>query len=77
MITAALGGAQYILGNDEHMVFQPLADIDDEQERLFWAEWVAGLFANERPAVGLDAYQGEQIWTGLCSWRGYRASNAR
>lgn len=63
VITAALGGQQYILGDEDHMVFQPLADIDDEQERLWAMEWVTGLFANER--VLLDAYQGEQLWTAL------------
>ena len=65
VITAAIGGHQYILGDEDYMVFQPLADIDDEQERLWAAEWVTGLFANER--VVLDAYQSEKLWTALGS----------
>jgi type IV secretion system protein TrbE len=65
VITAAVGGHQYILGNEEQMVFQPLADLDDEQERLWAHEWVQGLFANEH--VALDAYQSEQLWTALIS----------
>ena len=65
VITAALGGHQYILGDEDHMVFQPLADIDDDQERLWAAEWVHGLFANEHRT--LDAYESEQLWTALCA----------
>src|SRR4030095_7329541 len=32
VITAAVGGQQYILGDDDQMVFQPFADIDEDQE---------------------------------------------
>lgn len=63
VITAALGGHQYILGDEEQMVFQPLADIDDEQERLWASEWVHGLFANEHQP--LNAQESEQLWLAL------------
>jgi type IV secretion system protein VirB4 len=65
VITASLGGHQYMLGDSESLAFQPLADIDDELERDWAAEWVTGLFANE--GMTLDAYQSEQIWTALCA----------
>jgi type IV secretion system protein TrbE len=65
VITASLGGHQYILGDDEQMVFQPLADIDDEVERGWALEWLTGLFVNEH--VTLTASEGEQLWTALCA----------
>jgi type IV secretion system protein VirB4 len=65
VITAAVGGKQYLLGDDDSLAFQPFADIDDELERAWAAEWVTGLFANE--GVRLDAYQSELLWTALCN----------
>ena len=63
VITAAVGGHQYILGDDDQLVLQPFSDIHEEVERQWAAEWLAGLFANER--VLLDAHQSELLWTAL------------
>jgi len=64
--TIGVGGGYYELGTDhEGLAFQPLAAIDQEMERVWSAEWIYGLLANEKIAVTPDVKQ--MVWEALTS----------
>jgi len=63
-----LGGVHYDLGAEGAIAFQPLARIDSEGDRVWAAEWVAGLFAHEQIAITPDVK--EAIWSALASLAG-------
>lgn len=51
-LTSAIGGGYYELGiKNEVLTFQPLANIDDESERIWASEWIAGLLINENVVI--------------------------
>jgi type IV secretion/conjugal transfer VirB4 family ATPase len=60
-----LGGEHYDLGSDAGLAFQPLAHIDNESERAWAADWVAGLLAQEGIDITPDVK--DAIWSALCS----------
>jgi type IV secretion system protein VirB4 len=62
--TIATGGGYYELGKEERgLVFQPLAEVDQESERLWAAEWVNGLLMNEHVAISPSVKQ--TVWEAL------------
>jgi len=63
--TLAMGGAHHELGADGALAFQPLVHIDDETERSWAADWIAGLLDHEKVAVTPDIK--EQVWAALNS----------
>jgi type IV secretion system protein TrbE len=64
--TIGIGGGYYELGNNANTLeFQPLANIDIDAEKLWAAEWIYGLFANEKIAVTPEIKQA--IWDALSS----------
>jgi type IV secretion/conjugal transfer VirB4 family ATPase len=60
-----LGGEHYDLGADGAIAFQPLAGIDDETERAWAAEWIAGLLHHE--GVPLTPEVKDAVWSALGS----------
>lgn len=60
-----LGGEHYDLGNDTDIAFQPLAQIDEERERAWAAEWIADLLRQE--GIELNPEVKESVWLGLQS----------
>lgn len=64
--TLGVGGGYYELGTNSGMLsFQPLANIDQEAERIWMAEWIHGLLANEKVIVTPNVKQ--KIWEALTS----------
>lgn len=64
--TAGVGGGYYELGtNSRALAFQPLANIDQESERIWASEWIHGLLVNEKITVTPDIKQ--TIWEALIS----------
>lgn len=64
--TLGVGGGYYEIGtSSESLQFQPLAEIDQESERVWAAEWVNGLLANEKVTVTPEVKQA--VWDGLTS----------
>ncbi|GAB5458310.1 MAG: conjugal transfer protein TrbE [Henriciella sp.] len=61
----AMGGADYDLGLEGGLSFQPLAAIDDEGERAAAQTWVIGLLAQE--GVEVTPPVREAIWSALCN----------
>jgi type IV secretion system protein TrbE len=62
--TIGVGGGYYELGKKEHgLVFQPLAKIDDEQERIWAADWIQGLLINE--SVEITPAVKQAVWEAL------------
>ncbi len=67
----AMGGDWHDLGGslsegaEDSVALQPLAEIDDEAERAWAAEWVAGILAREKIAITPDAK--DHIWSALAS----------
>ncbi len=61
----ALAGEHYDLGADGAIAFQPLAGIDDETERAWAADWIAGLLHHEE--VPLTPEVKEAVWSALGS----------
>ncbi|MEG8220986.1 conjugal transfer protein TrbE [Sphingomonas sp. HH69] len=65
----AMGGAHHALGSaeadGEALAFQPLADIDDANERSWAADWIAALLAAENVPVTPEVK--DAIWTSLGS----------
>ncbi len=64
-ITLGMGGDHYALGEDDALCFQPLARIDESQERSWALEWVCGLLAHEGVAVDPDVK--ETVWSAINS----------
>lgn len=62
--TAGVNGGYYELGRDERgLVFQPLAHIDTETERVWAADWIDGLLLNEN--VTLTPAVKQAVWEAL------------
>ena len=62
-ITAGVGGQHYALGGEGSLAFQPLAHIDDADERRWAATWVEGLLLQEH--LSLTPALREEIWLAL------------
>ncbi len=60
-----LAGEHYDLGADGAIAFQPLAGIDEETERAWAADWIAGLLHHE--AVPLTPEVKDAVWSALGS----------
>ena len=66
ILTAAVGGQFYDLAAEgSQLSFQPLAQIDNEKDRAWAAEWLYGLLENEKHTVTPDTKK--VVWTALCS----------
>ena len=67
VLTAGMGGDFYDLAKEEagSLSFQPLSDIDDEQERAWASEWVLDILRAEKIEVGPDVKRA--VWTALTS----------
>lgn len=68
--TLGAGGIYYDVGSHKHtgLVFQPLARVDEIEERTWAADWIAGLLVNENLEISPEIK--EVIWnalTGLAS----------
>jgi len=65
----AMGGAHHPLGSGdadgEMLAFQPLRRIDEEGERAWAADWVAGLFAHE--GIEVTPPVKDMLWSALTS----------
>lgn len=62
--TLGVDGGFYELGqNNKNLVFQPLAHIDNEHERIFAADWVNGLLINENIKITPDVKHA--VWEAL------------
>lgn len=61
----AMGGAHHELGLDGALAFQPLADIDDPEERSWASEWIGTLFDHESVAPSPEVK--EIAWSALTS----------
>lgn len=61
----AMGGAHHALGTSDALAFQPLRNIDDDDERAWAAEWVAALLGAERVDVTPEVK--EALWSALTS----------
>lgn len=67
--TIGVGGGYFELGGEHHgLEFQPLAFIDQEAEKIWAAEWIYGLLANEKIMVTPELKQA--IWDALVSLAG-------
>lgn len=66
-LTAGVGGDFYDLADEgeDTLSFQPLANIEDENERAWAAEWVYDFLRGENYQVTPDTKK--TIWTALCS----------
>ncbi|TPE59799.1 conjugal transfer protein TrbE [Sandaracinobacter neustonicus] len=64
----AMGGEHHALGESETLAFQPMRDIDDDAERAWAADWIAGLLAHEK--VGVTPEVKDALWSGLTSLSG-------
>ncbi len=64
-LTCGVGGQFYEVGDigSGGLVFQPLADIDQMQERVWAQDWVIGLFENENVTITPEIK--EAIWNAL------------
>lgn len=64
--TLAVGGDFFELGvADTGLSFQPLKDIDNENERMWASEWVADIF--EQQKIILTAAEKNELWLSLCN----------
>ncbi len=65
--TLAVGGEHYDVGAQENkgLVFQPLAKIDQLNERIFASEWLLELLKNEK--LSITPTIKETIWEALCN----------
>lgn len=64
--TIGVGGGYFELGAGKaSLAFQPLANIDLEMERVWAAEWIYGLLANEKINITPDVKQA--VWEALVS----------
>ncbi|MBN1684813.1 MAG: conjugal transfer protein TrbE [Gammaproteobacteria bacterium] len=62
--TYGVGGGYYELGREgSDLVFQPLALIDEESERIWASEWLQSLFMNEQLTITPEIKQA--IWDAL------------
>ncbi|MGD9153318.1 MAG: conjugal transfer protein TrbE [Gammaproteobacteria bacterium] len=68
--TIGVDGGYYELGkrdqqNKQYLEFQPLANIDDEAEKIWAAEWLLGLLINEEITINPEVKSA--IWEALSS----------
>jgi type IV secretion system protein VirB4 len=63
--TLGMGGEHYHLGSDRGIAFQPLQDIHEEVNRVWAAEWIAGLLLHEN--VEIDPDVKGTVWSALGS----------
>lgn len=65
--TLGVGGCYYEVGSNKNggLVFQPLANIEELEERVWAQEWIAGILANEKIAITPEIK--EVIWHALSS----------
>lgn len=63
--TLAMGGEHHVLGADGSLAFQPLRNVNQQADRSWAAEWVAGLLAHENVAVTPELK--EAVWSALTS----------
>ncbi len=61
--TLAMRGDYYELGTNEALAFQPLAEIDNDRERAWAADWIAGLLSNQSIQITPDIR--ESLWSAL------------
>ena len=63
--TACVGGKYYLIGDPEKggLVFQPLADIDLHEEKIWACDWLCGLLQNEH--VDMNSELKERLWEAL------------
>jgi len=66
--TLGLGGEHHDLGRDGAIAFQPLAQLDREDQRTWASEWIQARLLHE--GVTLDPEQKTAIWTALQSLAG-------
>lgn len=64
----AMGGAHHALGEGDALAFQPLRGIDNEAERAWAADWIAGLLVHEKVAVTPELK--DALWSALTSLAG-------
>ena len=66
VLTAGIGGDFYDLADEAELLsFQPLANIDDDNERAWAAEWVYDFLRAEKLTITPEVKK--TIWTGLSS----------
>lgn len=65
--TLCVGGAFFDVGSHQRngLVFQPLAHVDQPEEKNWAADWIAGLLVNEKLDISPEIK--EVIWHGLTS----------
>ncbi|OGT06765.1 MAG: conjugal transfer protein TrbE [Gammaproteobacteria bacterium GWF2_41_13] len=64
--TLGVGGGYHPVGDPESgLTFQPLSSIDQENERIWAAEWLQGLLMNEQVKITPDVKQA--VWEALTS----------
>ncbi len=63
--TLTMGGTWFDLGTDNVCAFQPLAKIDNKNERSWAHEWVCSLIAHEQISLTPDIK--DAVWSSLCS----------
>lgn len=61
----AMGGTWFDLGGENSLAFQPLAQIDNLNNRTWAHEWVSGLFAHEHITITPEIK--EHLWSALGS----------
>jgi type IV secretion system protein VirB4 len=62
--TLLVGGQFYPMGDDEHpTTLQPLADIDKEDDRVWAADWLAGIITKQ--GVALTPDMRAELWQAL------------
>jgi type IV secretion system protein VirB4 len=67
-VTLALGGRHQALGSGGEIAFQPLRNIDQQPERRWALDWIAGLLHQQ--GVQVDAGLRDGLWTALESLAG-------
>ena len=63
--TLGMDGEHYRLGSDHGIAFQPLRGIDQENDRVWAAEWIEGLLTHEN--VPIDPEVKDAVWSALTS----------
>ena len=76
VLTAGVGGKFYDLGNEnQHLSFQPLAEIDDEKEKQWAQEWLCDFIRQENVTVTPE-YK-KLIWDALSTVASYSDKSFR
>lgn len=75
--TAAVGGVFYDIGKEakNSLSFQPLGDIDSDEDLTMANEWMKALYANQ--GIQLTAEEQNDIWNTLLRVRGYERSQRK